>query len=317
MAAAGRPEKWRPSSQREWEILTLGPSAARRAARARARRACEAGLRAALGAAACAPGSWRDRELASRPALQCRAEGRRVSGAARRRRNAAQHAARVPAGGFAHASDAGLALAAAGPRLEVCCAAASPPVVLAPGVWDAVGEADASAAKLPAADMDFDLETCGGEARAFAEGLASGWRLAVRAEAERCHQQEAEILLGALGMEPVAEEQSQASAAASVVKVSPPCPTMRDEVPHGGVDFKATAFFCSSSDSSMGDESDVMQDVLDEAEIAIPIVSAAGTGGPGVGLPLSSTDRPSWVPVGLPPDPGEGRLFQMTAHRYL
>ena len=65
------------------------------------------------------PGGWRDRELAARPALQLRAVGRPVPGRTRRRRNAAWHSAAAPACGFARASDADIALAAAGPRLDV------------------------------------------------------------------------------------------------------------------------------------------------------------------------------------------------------
>ncbi|CAK0909666.1 unnamed protein product, partial [Prorocentrum cordatum] len=64
-----------------------------------------------------APGSWRDRELAARPALQAAVAGARVCGRRRRRRNAAWHARRVPVGGFATASDAAIAEVAAGPRL--------------------------------------------------------------------------------------------------------------------------------------------------------------------------------------------------------
>ena len=64
-----------------------------------------------------APGSWQDRELAARPALVRATAGRRVSGAARRRRNTALHARRSPPSGFARASGAELAWAAAGPRL--------------------------------------------------------------------------------------------------------------------------------------------------------------------------------------------------------
>jgi len=50
--------------------------------------------------------------------LQLRAEGRRVPGRVRRRRNAAWHAAEAPSGGFVRASDACIASAAAGPRLD-------------------------------------------------------------------------------------------------------------------------------------------------------------------------------------------------------
>ena len=106
---------WRPSLQRQADIDSLGPTAARRAARRRRQAAAEAAVgRAGAGGG---PGSWRDRELASRPALQCAASGRRIPGSSRRRRNAAWHAARVPPGGFAAASSSGIAWAAAGPRL--------------------------------------------------------------------------------------------------------------------------------------------------------------------------------------------------------
>ncbi|CAK0839557.1 unnamed protein product [Prorocentrum cordatum] len=107
----GRTSSWLPGPLRTDEAAAAGPSAARRAARARARLACEAALRRALGSKDHAPGSWRDREVASRPALQALASRRRVPGAARRRRNAAWHAADAPVGGFT------LAKAAAGPRL--------------------------------------------------------------------------------------------------------------------------------------------------------------------------------------------------------
>ncbi|CAK0853766.1 unnamed protein product [Prorocentrum cordatum] len=109
--------RWRPAARRAAEAAALGPTAARRAARARACSACEVALRAAVGAGS-APGSWRDRELASRTASWCRAVGCRVPGAARRRRNA-QHAVRVPAGGVATASPWKLAWAAGGPRLDM------------------------------------------------------------------------------------------------------------------------------------------------------------------------------------------------------
>ena len=117
MATGGGPMVWRPSALRAFESLVLGPSAARRAARVRRQRACEAALRDLAGGGA-VPGGWRDRELAARPALQLRAASRPVPGRTRRRRNAAWHSAAAPACGFARASDADIALAAAGPRLD-------------------------------------------------------------------------------------------------------------------------------------------------------------------------------------------------------
>ncbi|CAK0867651.1 unnamed protein product, partial [Prorocentrum cordatum] len=116
MAAGCGPNAWRPSEQRANDILALGVSGARRAARARRRAACEAAARAHV-PPRCAPGSWRDREAAARPALRLAALGLRVPGGARCRRNAAWHAARAPPGGFAGATSAALAQAAAGPRL--------------------------------------------------------------------------------------------------------------------------------------------------------------------------------------------------------
>ncbi|CAK0868191.1 unnamed protein product [Prorocentrum cordatum] len=95
---------------------SLGASAARRAARRRGRAALEAAL-CPLVAARGAPGSWLDRERASRPALQRFAAGHRVPGVMRLRRNTGWHARRVPPGGFTAASPAALSWAAAGPRL--------------------------------------------------------------------------------------------------------------------------------------------------------------------------------------------------------
>ncbi|CAK0831656.1 unnamed protein product, partial [Prorocentrum cordatum] len=69
------------------------------------------------GVLAAEPGSWQDREAAARPALILASGGRPVPGAVRFRRNTALHAARAPAAGFAAAPRAGLAWAAAGPRL--------------------------------------------------------------------------------------------------------------------------------------------------------------------------------------------------------
>ncbi|CAK0806145.1 unnamed protein product [Prorocentrum cordatum] len=69
------------------------------------------------GVPAAEPGSWQDREAAARPALILASGGRPVPGAVRFRRNTALHAARAPAAGFAAAPRAGLAWAAAGPRL--------------------------------------------------------------------------------------------------------------------------------------------------------------------------------------------------------
>ncbi|CAK0819867.1 unnamed protein product [Prorocentrum cordatum] len=170
MAAGALPAAWRPSRLRAQEILALGASAARRAARLRRQHACEAALRKFQADGLVAPGSWRDREIAARPALMLLAEGLPVPGGQRRRRNAAWHAARVPARGFARASPEDLAWDAAGPRLECqfvktggivdvpfecvpcppesghavqCLAEATP--VLAPGAWlrsDPIGEAD-------------------------------------------------------------------------------------------------------------------------------------------------------------------------------
>ncbi|CAK0838589.1 unnamed protein product [Prorocentrum cordatum] len=111
MAAGGCPLMWRPSVIRIMETDSLGASAARRAARRRGRAALEAALRP-LVAARGAPGSWVDRERASRPALQKIAAGDRVPGVMRLRRNAAWHARRVPPGGFTAASSAALSWAA-------------------------------------------------------------------------------------------------------------------------------------------------------------------------------------------------------------
>ncbi|CAK0871861.1 unnamed protein product [Prorocentrum cordatum] len=115
MTTGGGPSSWTPSAMRTAEIALLGLAAARRAARRRRQAACEAALRAR----ACVgePASWQDRELAARHALRLVSRGQPVPGGARRRRNAAWHAARVPAGGFTRASQGELAWAAAGPRL--------------------------------------------------------------------------------------------------------------------------------------------------------------------------------------------------------
>jgi len=118
MATGSGPSVWLPGALRAREAIVLGPSAARRAARVRRQRACEAVLRDLLGDGAADPGGWRDREQAARPALQLRAAGLRVPGRARRRRNAAWHAAAAPSCGFVRASDDAIAQAAAGPRLE-------------------------------------------------------------------------------------------------------------------------------------------------------------------------------------------------------
>ncbi|CAK0810400.1 unnamed protein product [Prorocentrum cordatum] len=107
----------------------LGATAARREARRRRLMACEAGLRRALGdRGGAGPGSWRDREAASRPAVRTAAAGRRVCGSSRLRRNVARHAAQPPACGFARASRAALTLAATGPRLAASGGGASGPV---------------------------------------------------------------------------------------------------------------------------------------------------------------------------------------------
>jgi len=111
------------------EEVRLGAPAARREARRRRPMACEAGLRRALGDGEGArPGSWRDREAASRPALRAAAAGRRVCDSSRLRRNVARHAAQPPPCGFARASRADLARAAAGPRLAAFGGGASGPV---------------------------------------------------------------------------------------------------------------------------------------------------------------------------------------------
>ncbi|CAK0867138.1 unnamed protein product, partial [Prorocentrum cordatum] len=85
MAAGALPAAWRPSGLRAQEILALGASAARRAARLRRQHACEAALRKLQADGLVAPGSWRDRELAARPALMLLAEGLPVPGGRRRR----------------------------------------------------------------------------------------------------------------------------------------------------------------------------------------------------------------------------------------
>ena len=115
MATGGCPS-WRPNTQRQFETFSMGATAARQLARKRARAALEAALRPLLLERG-APGSWVDRERASRPALRLVAAGERVPGVQRRRRNAAWHASRVPIGGFASASSGCIAWAAAGPRL--------------------------------------------------------------------------------------------------------------------------------------------------------------------------------------------------------
>ncbi|CAK0857963.1 unnamed protein product, partial [Prorocentrum cordatum] len=106
---------WQPKALRQQEILMLGPSAARRAARRRRLGALEAWCHAVAGP--CRPGSWQDRERAARPALVSAVEGRRVAGASRQRRNAALHAACAPPSGFLRASAEEIAEAARGPRL--------------------------------------------------------------------------------------------------------------------------------------------------------------------------------------------------------
>ena len=70
------------SKLRATEQAALGPTRRRR------QQACEAGLRDLL-ADRSSPGSWRDRELAARPALQSAAAGRAITGRTTRRRNAA------------------------------------------------------------------------------------------------------------------------------------------------------------------------------------------------------------------------------------
>ncbi|CAK0820058.1 unnamed protein product, partial [Prorocentrum cordatum] len=109
----GRP-LWRPASQRQRESSLLGATAARRAARSRARAALKAAL-APLVPARAAPGLV-GRGRAARPAWQFAVDGGRVPGSERRRRNAARHAPRVPPGGIARACAEGIAWEAAGPR---------------------------------------------------------------------------------------------------------------------------------------------------------------------------------------------------------
>ena len=103
-----------PSALRSAETELLGPTAARRRARLRRLQSAENAVWRSAGSQ---PGSWRDREAAARPALKSAVAGRRVSGRSRLRRNTALHARLVPHGGFAGASQSGLAWAAAGPRL--------------------------------------------------------------------------------------------------------------------------------------------------------------------------------------------------------
>ncbi|CAK0821623.1 unnamed protein product [Prorocentrum cordatum] len=119
MATGGCPPGRRPMRIVETELL--GASAARRTARRRRQLALEAGLRRSAGSRGpAAPGSWQDREQAARPALQAAVAGVRVSGIRRYRRNAAWHAAGVPAAGFARATASALAEVVAGPRRGAC-----------------------------------------------------------------------------------------------------------------------------------------------------------------------------------------------------
>ena len=115
MTTAGCPWRGGPYGQRAREIAAMGATAARRAARARRLAAAEA---AVPRRGRRVPGSWKDRELAARPALRRAAAGQRVPGGARYRRNAAWHAAWAPQRGFAAASRAELDAVCAGPRLE-------------------------------------------------------------------------------------------------------------------------------------------------------------------------------------------------------
>ncbi|CAK0792253.1 unnamed protein product, partial [Prorocentrum cordatum] len=104
------------------DIAALGATATRREARQRHRAAREAATQP-LAQARGEPGSWKDRELAARPALLAPfARGRAALG---HRRNAAPRAQRVPPGGFAHAPAADIARASAGPGSAE--AAPSPP----------------------------------------------------------------------------------------------------------------------------------------------------------------------------------------------
>ena len=153
MAAAGGPSLWRPSSRRALETLRLGPTAARRAARGRARVAARAEcarLREALdlrGAVCGTDGvsveAARREELA-RPSLVARLRGEPESGAKRLVRNVSLHARRCPQAGAPLSEwraaqrggrlDGGAgAVAAGGPivcEVELCIG--EPPVELPP-----------------------------------------------------------------------------------------------------------------------------------------------------------------------------------------
>ena len=270
MATGGCPP-WRPSSQRQRETLLLGATAARRAARARARAALEAAL-VPLAQARATPGPWVDRERAARPALKLAVEGSRVPGSKRRRRNAALHAQRVPPGGFAQASVEGLAWAAAGPRLgpgggglpaaDGTGAVLGDPVEdLAPGVW-----------RLPVEAL----------ADAFCDGLRAGLRLAPQLETEDQHEpQPDEDLEEVQVVSDVAQHRTQGSRPPWVVGSVGGTDT--------GVDHVAI--------HSEG-----------RAEVVVPRAPAVDRGSSSWTAPQEVTHSP-WVPSGLPADPGEGRLF--------
>ncbi|CAK0839695.1 unnamed protein product [Prorocentrum cordatum] len=200
MAAGGCPPE--RGSMRMGEEARLGATAARREARRRRLLACEAGLRRAPGDREGArPGSWRDREAASRPALRAAAAGRRVCGSSRLRRNVARHAAQPPPCGFARASRADLARAAAGPRLAAFGGGAPGPVYEALEVQSQGAGVDAGSVLQPTAVVWQPLaarpfqqlrphapgvwsvrdEVAEGRALAFGQGLEAGWRLAASA----------------------------------------------------------------------------------------------------------------------------------------
>ncbi|CAK0886374.1 unnamed protein product [Prorocentrum cordatum] len=226
-ATGGRPLLWRPSSLRSQEDAALGRSAARRRARRRCRQACENALRK-LAEAEARPGSWQDRERAARPALVLAASGRRVPGARRRRRNAALHAARIPAVGFAAASEADLAWAAAGPRLgEMHTHEVHAEVLDGQLLNVAVPGTDALGFQPPCAfPIDEGVEDeCSGwpapgiwqplspdaETRIFADGLEAGWRLAEqylehRGPSEKLRTQGASLVSSGGVVEEVYEE---------------------------------------------------------------------------------------------------------------
>ncbi|CAK0840194.1 unnamed protein product [Prorocentrum cordatum] len=166
------PQRWRPTGLREAESAALGPTAARRAARARRMAALVAGCRAGPWP----PGSWQDREQAARPALRSAAAGLRVAGRPRRRRNAAWHAADPPPRGFARATDEELEASAAGPRLPAFAGQGGPlPAPARGGDGDAVFGDGGDGDHAPGDWRPRDFQS---EATAFGFGLMAGWRLA-------------------------------------------------------------------------------------------------------------------------------------------